>query len=508
MNRSIIRRLASTVIAGAMAVGTVAVGQALWGSGAAAAAPISQTVTTDNIIATKTVSPAVAHPGETVTSTITFKTSSGFFSVDRYLENFTDYPPAGYVLQGVTGTVWRGAGANLNSPSLYDGAAVQNPANGSVAVKWTDATLALGLIPGQGSVTRNPSLTFTYTVADTAQPGPRSTGMSFDIYSFTSHQTFNPMSGLAVSVDPVATSTTVTAPATAVAGTPVTLTATVSPTQSTGSVQFKDGGTNIGAPVQVSGGHASLTHTFPAAGSRSVTAVFTGTSTFASSTSPAQMVTVTPADVQTTTTLTAPTDAKTGTSVLLSAAVTPSNAIGSVQFTDGGVHLGAAVPVSGGVASLQHTFTTTGSHDIAAVFTAGSGFVGSESAVRTVVVTAPAPGDVTTSTTLSAPASATVGLPVQLSAQVSGVTSAPGTVQFYDGATPIGTPAAVSGGTAALTYTFTTPGVRELRAVYSGGPGVTGSSSAPRSIEVSGTTTGGVGTGSAGSLGGAAPFGS
>ncbi len=65
------------------------------GSRSASAATVSQTVTTDNIIATKTVSPAVAHPGETVTSTITFKTSSGLLSVDRYLENLTDFrPPA------------------------------------------------------------------------------------------------------------------------------------------------------------------------------------------------------------------------------------------------------------------------------------------------------------------------------------------------------------------------------------------------------------------------------
>lgn len=110
MTRSITRRLVSTVMAGALAASAVAAGQVLWGAGSASAATVSQTVTTDNIIATKTVSPAVAHPGETVTSTITFKTSSGLLSVDRYLENLTDFPPAGYVFQGVSGNVWRGPG--------------------------------------------------------------------------------------------------------------------------------------------------------------------------------------------------------------------------------------------------------------------------------------------------------------------------------------------------------------------------------------------------------------
>ncbi len=123
-------------------------------------------------------------------------------------------------------------------------------------------------------------------------------------------------------------------------------------------------------------------------------------------------------------------------------------------------------------------------------------------------MTAPTPDDVATSTTLSVPTSATVGLPVQLSAQVSGPATLPGTVQFYDGATPIGTPQTVSGGAAALTYTFPTPGVRDVRAVYSGGPGVIGSSSAPQTIQVTGSDTGGGdgGTGSAGSLGGGAPM--
>ncbi len=250
-----------------------------------------------------------------------------------------------------------------------------------------------------------------------------------------------------------------------------------------------------------------MSYSFPAAGSRNVTAVFTGTTTFANSTSQPRTVSVTAADVQTTTTLTAPSDAKTDTSVLLSATVAPSNAAGTVQFRDNGADIGGPVPVSGGVASLQHTFPTVGSHSVVAVFTAASGFVGSTSPARTVVVTAPTPDDVATSTTLSVPTSATVGLPVQLSAQVSGPATLPGTVQFYDGATPIGTPQTVSGGAAALTYTFPT------RECATSGPSTPG----PRSDRVlvgapddpgDGSDTGGGdgGTGSAGSLGGGAPM--
>lgn len=504
MVRSITRRVAATVVAGAMAVGAAAVGQVLLGAGTAAADPISQTVTTSNIVATKTVEPAVAHPGETVTTTITFKTNGG---VDRYLEYLVDYPPAGYVLQSVTGNVWRSAVGNLNNPSLYDGAAVQSSADGAVSLKWTDAPVALGLIPGNGLLNKTPELTFTYKVADDAQPGPRSTGMSFKPYAI-SRQDFNPMTGLAVKVDPRATTTNVSVPATAVTGTPVTLSATVTPSTATGTVQFRDNGTDIGAPVQVSGGFATMPHTFAATGSHSLTAVFTGTSTFASSTSEPQIVAVTAPDVATSTALTVPTDAKTGTSVQLTASVAPANATGTVQFRDNGADIGGPVPVSGGGASLQHTFTTTGTHNIVAVFNPGSGFVGSTSPVRTVVVTEPTPDDVQSSTTLTAPTSATVGQQVQLSAQISGAAALPGTVQFYDGAIAIGTPQAVSGGTATLTYTFTTPGTHEVVAVYSGGSGVTGSSSAPQSVQVTNSDGGGTGTGSAGSLGDIPLFGS
>ncbi|MDH6282210.1 Ig-like domain-containing protein [Prescottella agglutinans] len=501
MVRTITRRVASAVVAGAMTVSVAAVGQALWGAGTAAADPISQTVTTDNIVATKKVEPAVAHPGETVTTTITFKTNGG---VDRYLEYLVDYPPAGYVLQNVTGNVWRSASGNLNNPSLFDGQAVQSSADGAVSLKWTDATFALGLIPGQGLLNKTPELTFTYKVADDAQPGPRSTGMAFKPYAFT-RQDFNPMTGLAVKVDPRATTTTVSAPATAVTGTPVTLSATVAPSSATGAVQFKDNGVNVGAPVQVASGYATTSYTFPSAGPHSVTAVFTATSNFASSTSEPQTVSVTAPDVATSTALTVPTDAKTGASVQLTAAVTPANATGTVQFRDNGADIGAPVPVSGGGASLQHTFTATGTHNIVAVFNAGSGFVGSTSPVRSVVVTDPAPGDVATTTTLTAPANATVGKQVQLSAQVAGAATLPGTVQFYDGTTAIGTPQPLVGGAATLTYTFTTAGTHEVVAVYSGGSGFTGSSSAPQSVQVT-NRDGGAGTGSAGSLGGVLPL--
>ncbi|AQA25427.1 hypothetical protein BTZ20_3584 [Rhodococcus sp. MTM3W5.2] len=121
------------------------------------------------------------------------------------------------------------------------------------------------------------------------------------------------------------TTTTLNVPATAKAGTAVDLTATVAPAAATGTVQFKDGATNIGNAVPVNNGTATLKHTFATNGAHPVTAVYSGDATNKPSTSAAATVTVSadPVIVDTTTTLTVPATAKTGTAVDLIATVAP-----------------------------------------------------------------------------------------------------------------------------------------------------------------------------------------
>jgi hypothetical protein len=79
----------------------------------------------------------------------------------------------------------------------------------------------------------------------------------------------------------------------AVAGSAVTLITTVTPATAPGTVQFKDGTTNIGTPATVNNGTASTT-TLLSAGSRQLTAVFSPTdpATFNPSTSPPVSLTV------------------------------------------------------------------------------------------------------------------------------------------------------------------------------------------------------------------------
>ncbi|PTR22497.1 Ig-like domain-containing protein [Rhodococcus sp. OK519] len=299
----------------------------------------------------------------------------------------------------------------------------------------------------------------------------------------------NPLATIRIAVPDAATTTTLTVPDTAATGAAVELTAAVAPAGASGTVQFKDGGTNIGAAAPVNNGSASVSYAFGSSGAHSITAVYSGATGFASSTSEARTVTVTPPVVTTTTSVTVPPNATTGLAVDLVAAVSPAGATGTVQFKDGAANLGAPVPVAGGLATLSHPFITTGAHSITAVYSGGTGFGPSTSSARTVTVSEPMPDAVATTTTVSAPATAEVGTPVTISATVS-PTPIDGTVQFRDGATNLGSPVLVSGGAASLSHTFARGGSHPITAVYSGGVGSLGSTATPVTVAVTASSLG------------------
>ena len=121
----------------------------------------------------------------------------------------------------------------------------------------------------------------------------------------------------------------------------------------------------------------------------------------------APVVDVSVAVVDTTTTLNVPATAKTGAAVDLTATVSPAEATGTVEFKDGATVLGTA-PVTGGTATLNHTFTADGAHSITAVYSGAEGFATSTSAPGTVDVSTD-PVVVDTTTTLGVPATAVTG---------------------------------------------------------------------------------------------------
>jgi hypothetical protein len=177
---------------------------------------------------------------------------------------------------------------------------------------------------------------------------------------------------------PVATNTTLTtSPASPAAqGTPVTLTATITPATATGTVQFKDGTRNLGNPVAVSNGTASgSTSTLPP-GTRSLTAEFTPNAPlYSASKSAAVDFVVIPSSATnrataTSTALSTYPGSPVGrnTKVTLMATVSPTAAPGMVQFKDGLVNLGNPVIVSNGTASTAPLTFTPGSHQLTAVY--------------------------------------------------------------------------------------------------------------------------------------------
>lgn len=294
-----------------------------------------------------------------------------------------------------------------------------------------------------------------------------------------------------------ATTTTLVGPAAAKNGTPVTLTANVAPGAGGGTVQFKDGDAPLGDPVPVAAGSASINPTFTTDGDHSITAEFSGTTGFLASTSAAKVVTVTtdaPPDAVTTTTVTAPADAKVGQDVNLTAKVDPAGSGGTVNFV---VDDGAPIPGmvgTDGIAVAPYTFTTAGTHKVVAKFTGTTGFAPSTSLAYPVSVTTPAPADVATTTTLAEVGTVEKNVPVVLTARVDPA-NAQGTVQFKIGEVLIGGPVEVIDGVATLPTTFVNSGTFNVTAEFTGSTGFTNSAAAPQTLTVPGATDGNGGDG-------------
>ncbi|AZI59838.1 Ig-like domain-containing protein [Rhodococcus qingshengii] len=294
----------------------------------------------------------------------------------------------------------------------------------------------------------------------------------------------SPARTVSVAAAVVQTTASLTVPSSAVEQTSVALTANISPAANGGTVQFKDGGIDIGGPIAVTGGAATLDHTFTTTGSHSITAVYSGTAGFGGSTAQAQTIEISSSALSTTTTLQVPATAVTGTAVDLTATVAPNNAVGSVQFKSNGTAIGTPVAVASGVATLSHAFDTAGAQSVTADFTAGAGFVSSSAPAQTVTVSDPAPVDVETTTSLSVPATAITGTAVDLTATVA-PNNAVGTVQFKSNGTAIGTPVTVSAGVATLSHAFDTAGAQSVTADFTAGAGFVSSSASAQAVTVS-----------------------
>jgi hypothetical protein len=191
----------------------------------------------------------------------------------------------------------------------------------------------------------------------------------------------NPTAGTWSVIYPaVATATTTTLaanPNPALTTQSVTLTATESPATA-GSVDFKDGATDLGSTAVNGSGVATLSHTFATSGAQSLTATFTPTDTadFTGSTGSTSLQVNVPS-TPTTTSLTVNQDGFAGDDVSLSSTVlagsTPVTA-GTVSWFDNGsataLNSTPVTPNASGVATFDiPAGLTAGGHSIVAKFT-------------------------------------------------------------------------------------------------------------------------------------------
>ncbi len=271
-----------------------------------------------------------------------------------------------------------------------------------------------------------------------------------------------------VSVGKIETTTTVTpSPSAPEVGDDVTFTATVSPSNATGTVTFAVDGTPVGSPVAVTGGTAtSAAVTGLQRGSHVVVATYSGDASRAISTS--GPVTFTVARQPTTTTVeVAPAAPKRGEEVTFTATVDPAPDGGTVQFTVDGSAYGdpVAVDAGGEATSLPTTALLAGDHTVTARFSGDDRFDESFAVPEDFTV---AKRDSSTVVIDVRPGIVAAGDDVAVDVDVDPVPSG-GTVQLALDGTDVGAPLALDAdGEATGTLPDVAAGDRVLTATFGG----------------------------------------
>lgn len=399
----------------ALSVGTHGI-RAIYGGDnntmAATSSTLTQTVNKDTSTTTLAAAPASVKAGEPVTLSATVM-NSGQVSV--------------------SGTV-----------TFRDGSATLGTATLNASGIATLVTSALG----GGSHT----LTAVYA-GDTNNSGSTSTALSY-------------------SVDKIATTTLLSADATVVdAGTAVRLSATVTPSQTTGgqvggTVTFYDGATVLGTATVPGNGVAQLSVTTLTVGQHTLTASYGGSTNYNTSSSNSITVTVRQATTQVAL-ATSGSPAVAGNVVTFTVTVTGSGGTpaGSVAVKADGTQIGLATLNGNGRATIATSTLSVGTHIITAEYAGNANNGSAVSAPLTQVIQ-----QATTSLVLTASVNPVVsGQPVVLTATASSNGGIPsGQVQFLDGGVALGAGTLSGSGVATLQVSTLTAGVHVITVVYAG----------------------------------------
>jgi hypothetical protein len=341
--------------------------------------------------------------------------------------------------------------------------ATVSPTSATGTVSFTDSfvpsgqagTQAVSQPLGQPALTNGvAALTLASLAPGTHSIAAAYSGDAFDLPSLSSTVVTQ------ITLD-ASTTTLAPIPATLTYGTTLTLTASIGPAASTGTVTFTDSIAGTLAQLPIVNGSATFSTASLAPGAHSVSAAYSGDSFRGPSTSAALSTTINPI-ASSIVLAQPPATVYAGNPLSLSATIAPAAATGTVLFRDATFGVLGQATVAHGIANLTLTNPATGTYTITAAYSGDSDNTPATSnAVTTqVILTA-----TTTTLTTSAP-SVTVGAPLTLTASVS-VASATGTIVFFDGASSIGSALAVNGQASLVVSSFA-PGIHTLHATYSG----------------------------------------
>jgi uncharacterized protein (TIGR03437 family) len=260
----------------------------------------------------------------------------------------------------------------------------------------------------------------------------------------------------------------------------VTFTASVSPSTATGTVDFIDSdgascttGCILIGSATLSNGSAAITGTLRI-GTHLVVALYNGNSYYGSSTSTALTWT------GTSTTLTSSTNpSASGQPITFTVTVSPSTAIGSVEFNAGAPPI-IGCPEVGALVNGQWSCTSpnglaVGSHSITAIYSGNSStdYSGSSGTLTQTVNTQ----TYTTTTLASSLNPSVLGQSVTFTATVAPFTQT-GTVEFLDGGTEIGSASLSLSSTLQFSTKALSVGSHPITAIYTGAANRNGSTSA------------------------------
>ena len=344
--------------------------------------------------------------------------------------------------------------------------AAVTPSGSTGTVTFKDGAATIACTGGNQTLSAGGQATCSFTYGGVASPSVTA------VYNGDATHLTSTSAALSQTVNKASTATTlVVNPTFSVTGQSVTLTATVtvnSPGTGTpaGTVTFSNGATVLCSAVALTGPTATCTTAALPVGGKTLTAVYSGSTTLVTSTGTTTQTTT--AASTTTVLTTSAANVATGVSVTYTAsvsAVAPGSGIptGTVAFRDNGATItcigGAQTLNAAGTATCQVSYPATGTHPMTAVFTpAATDYLTSTSAAVTQKVSV-ATGIVFSNLTASVGASATcsgAGTP-NYPCPSSG-SNAPNTstytaqVSFVDST---GTPVVLSGATQTLNVVYT-----------------------------------------------------